>query len=172
MYEAVLEGDWLAMEKLLERSPSIALDEITQRGDRALHLAASMGRVDILRALVERVSSSDLTLLDGRGYTACCYSALLGDVEIVDLMMKKNANCVTARDKDTATPLHKAALCGNKKMVLYFLESPKVKDFSREEWFDILLLVMQTKMYGMIISFHLHYSCLMPMEILSIEFYV
>ncbi|XP_042034954.1 uncharacterized protein LOC121781281 [Salvia splendens] len=148
MYEAVLEGDWEAIEKLLERAPSLAFVEINERGDRALHLAAAMGNEEIVRELVERISScDDLALLDGRGCTACCYAAISGDVEVADIMLRKNPCLVTARDKNNATPLHKAAFCGNKEMVSYFLKSTKVEDFSNQEWFDILLLLVRTRMY-------------------------
>ncbi|KAH6758247.1 hypothetical protein C2S51_018482 [Perilla frutescens var. frutescens] len=147
MYEAVLEGDWPAAETLLQRAPTLAHDELTERGDRALHLAAAMGHEKIVRELVERMSSCDLALSDGRGCTACCYAAILGEVDIADIMVKNHPNLIIVRDNNNVTPLHKAALCGNKKMVSYFLKSIRVEDFSREEWFDIVMLVVRTKMY-------------------------
>ncbi|KAL1533112.1 hypothetical protein AAHA92_33043 [Salvia divinorum] len=74
-------------------------------------------------------------------------TAISGDSEVADIMLRKNPCLVTARDQNNATPLQKAAFCGNKEMVSYFLKSTKVEDFSNEEWFDILLLLVRTKMY-------------------------
>lgn len=148
MHRAALEGDWVAAELLLSCHPTLAFDHITQDGDRALHVAAAMKHEAFVQKLVERMSPSDLELLDGQGYTACCYAAISGVVEIADALMKKNTNLVTVRDKNNVTPLEKAALCGNAKFVSYFLKFTRVEDFSNKEWFDLFLLVVRTKMYG------------------------
>lgn len=176
MYEAVLKGDWEAVEVLLQRTPSIAHGEITESGDRALHLAAAMGRRKVVQELVERSSSSELALLDGRGCTPCCYAAISGAVEIIDIILKKNPSLIIARDKNNATPLHKAAFCGNRDMVSYLLKFVQVEDLSRQEWFDLLLLALRTKIYGMCacISFSRssrHTFCV-TLQILSLVFII
>ncbi|XP_057797235.1 ankyrin repeat-containing protein At5g02620-like [Salvia miltiorrhiza] len=147
MYRATLEGDCVAVEMLLEGDPKLASDEISEEGDRALHVAAAIKHKQIVRKLVEKLSASELALLDGHGYTACCYAALSGTVDIVDLMMRKNSSLATARDWENTTPLYKAAFRGNAKMVSYFLGSAKLEDLSIEEWFDLLLVTIRREMY-------------------------
>ncbi|KAH6822111.1 hypothetical protein C2S53_017722 [Perilla frutescens var. hirtella] len=143
MYRAALEGDWVAAEVLLSRDPTLAFDHITEDGDRALHVATAMKHEEFVQKLVEKMSPSDLELLDGQGYTACCYAAISGVVEIAAALMKKNTNLI----KNNVTALQKAAFCGNKEMVSYLLKFTQVEDFLNEQWFDLLLLVVRTKMY-------------------------
>ncbi|KAH6801455.1 hypothetical protein C2S52_001919 [Perilla frutescens var. hirtella] len=148
MYRAILEGDWLAAEMLLEGNPKLGSDEISEDGDRALHVAAYMKHKDFVSKLVEQMSPSDLALLDGNGYTACCYAAISGSLEIVDLILRKNPNLATARDGKNETPLQKAALHGNAKMVSYLLKFTKLDALSKNEWFDLLLVTIRHEMYG------------------------
>ncbi|KAH6820862.1 hypothetical protein C2S53_020382 [Perilla frutescens var. hirtella] len=148
MYRATLEGDWVAAEMLLEGDPNLGSDEISEEGDRALHVAASMKHKDFVLKLVERMSPSELEMVDGRGYTACCYAAISGSVEIADLMIRKSPTLATARDRENKTPLHKAALRGNTKMVSHLLKSAKIERLSKDEWFDLLLVTIRREMYG------------------------
>ncbi|KAH6801454.1 hypothetical protein C2S52_001918 [Perilla frutescens var. hirtella] len=148
MYRATVEGDWVAGEMLLEGDPKLGSDEISEGRDRALHVAAFMKHKHFVLKLVEKMSPSDLVLLDGNGYTACCYAAISGEVEIADLIIKKHPNVATARDKENKTPLQKAALRGNAKMVSHILKSTKLEALSKDEWFDLLLVTIRLEMYG------------------------
>ncbi|KAH6801442.1 hypothetical protein C2S52_001906 [Perilla frutescens var. hirtella] len=154
MYRAALEGNWVAAELLLEQDPNLARDYVTEEGDRALHVATAMKCEEFVQKLVERSSTSmsDLELPDGRGYTACCYAAISGAIEIARVMIEKNPNLITAHDKNNETPLHKAAFQGNKKIVSYFLKCSKVEDLSNKEWFDLLLVTIRGRMYEMAIE--------------------
>ncbi|KAH6799519.1 hypothetical protein C2S51_036003 [Perilla frutescens var. frutescens] len=82
----------------------------------------------------------------------CCYAAVSGVVEIARVMIEKNPNLATAHDENNVTPLHKAALYGNKKMVSYLLESTKIENLSNEEWFDLLLVAISEKMFDVAIE--------------------
>lgn len=148
MYRAALEGDWLAAEIILDRDQKLAHDYVTEDGDRALQVACAMGHIEFVQKLVQLISPKDLELADGRGYTACCYAAITRGVEIALVLVDKNRDLVTMRDKKNSTPLHKAALRGNAGMVMLFLESTEIDDFSAEEWFDLLLLTIRRKMFG------------------------
>ncbi|KAH6781328.1 hypothetical protein C2S51_006621 [Perilla frutescens var. frutescens] len=152
MYRATLAADCVASEMLLGEDPNLGSDVISEDGDRALHVAASMKHKDFVLKLLERVAPSELEMLDGRGYTACCYAAISGSVEIANLMMRKNPTIATARDRENETPLHKAALHGNSKMVSYFLKSTKIERLSKDEWFNLLLVTIRRKMYDVAIE--------------------
>ncbi|KAH6801480.1 hypothetical protein C2S52_001944 [Perilla frutescens var. hirtella] len=148
MYKAILEGDCVAAEMLLEEDPNLGSDVISEEGDRALHVAASMKHKDFVLKLLERMTPSELEMLDGRGYTACCYAAMSGSVGIADLMIKENPTLAAARDRENKTPLQKAALLGHTNMVSYLLKSTKIEHLSKDEWFDLLLVTIRHKMYG------------------------
>ncbi|KAH6758228.1 hypothetical protein C2S51_018463 [Perilla frutescens var. frutescens] len=147
MYRAALEGDCMAAEMLLKEDPNLGSDEISEEGDRALHVDASMKHKDFVLKLVEQMSASELEMLDGRGFTACCYVAISGSVEIAELLIGKNRTLATTRDQENRTPLQKAALRGNTKMVSHFLKYVRVKDLSTQEWFDLLLVAIRHRMY-------------------------
>lgn len=167
MYKATLVGDCVAAEMLLERDPKLASDYISELGDRALHVAAAINHKEMVRILVEKMSTSDSALLDGNGYTACCYAAIsAGAIDIVDLMIRKNPTLVTARDTENKTPIYKAAFRGNAKIVSYFLKFAQVEDLLMEEWFDLLLVTIRSNMCGMIISLRLgtHIFCFIAMR--------
>ncbi|KAH6781349.1 hypothetical protein C2S51_006642 [Perilla frutescens var. frutescens] len=147
MYRAAMEGDWIAAEILLSRNPNLACDMVTDEGDRALHVAAAMKHKKFVEKLVDMMNENDLLLRDGRGYTACCYAAVSGVVEIARVMIKKKSDLATAHHGNNVTPLHKAALYGNKKMVSYLLKFTEIKNLSNDEWFDLLLVTIHEKMF-------------------------
>ncbi|KAH6755641.1 hypothetical protein C2S53_010556 [Perilla frutescens var. hirtella] len=149
MYRAALEGDCVAAEMLLGKHPNLGSDVISEEGDRALHVAASMKHKDFVLILLERMTPSELEMVDGRGYTACCYAAMSGSIEIADLMIEENPTLAAARDRENKTPLQKAALRGNTNMVSYLLKSTKIEHLSKDEWFDLLLVTIRRKMYGL-----------------------
>ncbi|KAH6758244.1 hypothetical protein C2S51_018479 [Perilla frutescens var. frutescens] len=152
MYRAAMEGDWIAAEILLSRNPNLACDFVTDEDDRSLHVAVAMKHKKLVEKLVDMMDEDDLVLRDGRGYTACCYAAVSGAVEIARVMIEKNPNLATAHDENNVTPLHKAAMCGKKKMVSYLLESTKIENLSNEEWFDLLLVTIRERMFDVAIE--------------------
>ncbi|KAH6801440.1 hypothetical protein C2S52_001904 [Perilla frutescens var. hirtella] len=152
MYRAAMEGDWIAAELLLSRNPNLACDFVTDKSDRALHVAAAMKHNKFVEKLVDSMNEDDLLLRDGRGYTACCYAAVSGVVEIARVMIEKNPNLATAHDENNVTPLHKAALYGKNKMVSYLLESTQIENLSNEEWFDLLLVTISERMFDVAIE--------------------
>ncbi|KAH6801441.1 hypothetical protein C2S52_001905 [Perilla frutescens var. hirtella] len=152
MYRAAMEGDWIAAEILLSRNPNLACDFVTDEDDRSLHVAVAMKHKKFVEKLVDMMDEDDLVLRDGRGYTACCYAAVSGAVEIARVMIEKNPNLATAHDENNVTPLHKAAMCGKKKMVSYLLESTEIENLSNEEWFDLLLVTIRERMFDVAIE--------------------
>lgn len=149
MYEAASEGNWAAAEALLKQDEGLAYAEITDMGDRALHIAVFMAHAKFVQKLIPLVKSrSHLGLHDGRGYTACCYAAMTGRVEVAHIIMEENENLGSARNRYGTTPLQLAASYGNADMVSYFLRWAYVGDLLIKEWFDLLLVTIRSKMYG------------------------
>ncbi|KAH6758232.1 hypothetical protein C2S51_018467 [Perilla frutescens var. frutescens] len=153
MYKAAFEGNWEKAEVVLRRDRRLGYQEITETGDRALHVAISMGHTDFVLKLIEWTSSSDqLGLLDGHGYTACCYAAMTGMEEVARKITEQNQNLGTARNGHGTTPLQLAASYGNGEVVLQFLKFPGVQYLSTEEWFDLLLVTIRSKMYDVALN--------------------
>ncbi|KAH6781337.1 hypothetical protein C2S51_006630 [Perilla frutescens var. frutescens] len=149
MYNAVINGDWAPAEKILSRDRSLAFEKLTKTGDRALHLSVCRKNTQFVQQLVNHVvDPSKLELLDGRGYSACCYAAKTDEVDAAEIMMKKNPNLCNIRNKHRTTPLQLAVFYGKKKSAMRFLRSAQVHDLSEEEWVELLLVSIRSKMYG------------------------
>ncbi|KAG8368426.1 hypothetical protein BUALT_Bualt15G0044200 [Buddleja alternifolia] len=153
MYIAALKGDWKAADLLLQEDPNLARAKITMNDDGALHVAAASKHTEFVLELVKLMSENDLLLRNKQGRTAFCYAAESGIVEIADVMRMKNPSLVTMRGKDDKTPLYIAAFFGKKNMVIYLREYACEEDLSRDEWFDLLIATIRSRMYGMIVFF-------------------
>ncbi|KAL2549256.1 Ankyrin repeat region domain-containing protein [Forsythia ovata] len=97
LYRAALRGDWKAAKTALSLDRTIACIEITERGDRALHIAAAAKQTAFVHNLVEHLNTNDLELVDKHGNTAFCFAAVSGVVEIAKVMYEKNKNLPTIR---------------------------------------------------------------------------
>ncbi|KAL2524771.1 Ankyrin repeat family protein [Abeliophyllum distichum] len=121
--QAALRGDWRTAETALNWDRSAGCFEITERGDRPLHIAAATKRTDFVCNLVENLNPSDLALTNEHGNTAFCYAAVSGG----------RRNC--------------QVLLGNKKMVEYLYKITPLGDFKAEERMRILVATIHTDMY-------------------------
>ncbi|KAL0398117.1 UNVERIFIED_CONTAM: hypothetical protein Sradi_2155000 [Sesamum radiatum] len=147
MYQAAMKGDWQAAAFLLQRNPNLAYAKITENGHTALHMAAATSRTKFVRELVGRMAEGDLLLKDKYGYTAFCYAAASGIVEIAAVMREKNKNLITCPGNNEMKPLYIAAVLGNKDMVSYLYKFTDAKDLSITEWFDLLIATIRNNMH-------------------------
>lgn len=128
---------------------NIARTEITERGDRALHIAAAAKQTAFVQNLVEHLNASDLELRNTHGNTAFCFAAVSGVVEIAKVMYEQNKKLPTIRSSIGKTPLEMAILLGNRKMVEYLYPITTLEDLNAEEYMEILVATIHTDMFGM-----------------------
>ncbi|XP_020553938.1 ankyrin repeat-containing protein At5g02620-like isoform X1 [Sesamum indicum] len=147
MYQAALRGDWQAAALLLETHPNLATEQITQRGDTALHVAAATKRTKFVQELVNHMSANDLLSKNVHGHTAFSYAAASGIVEIAAVMMEKNENLITNSGNNEMKPIYIAALLGNRDMVSYLYQFTRVQDLSIDEWFHLLIATLRNNMH-------------------------
>ncbi|KAL2474103.1 Ankyrin repeat family protein [Forsythia ovata] len=147
LYRAALRGDWKAAKTALSLDRTIACIEITERGDRALHIAAAAKQTAFVHNLVEHLNTNDLELEDKHGNTAFCFAAVSGVVEIAKVMYEKNKNLPTIRSSIGQTPLEMAILLGNREMVEYLYPITPLKDLNSKEYMGILVATIHTDMY-------------------------
>lgn len=140
MYQATLRNDWADAEKALKNYPNLVWDELSTKGDRALHLAAMMNHKEFIKKLVELMSEE---------------VAISGLVDVAAIIREKNGSVVGVRTNNNLTPIYLAALHGKKGMVSYLREFTRREDLSTEEWFDLLLATIRARMYGMVSIFSL-----------------
>jgi cytohesin len=82
-------------------------------GDSTLPMAACMGELGRMKALVEQ--GADFNAQDELGWTPLCWAASCGQMEAAEFLIAKGAD-VQATTKDEATLLHQAALAGEVRL--------------------------------------------------------
>ncbi|PIN13793.1 hypothetical protein CDL12_13582 [Handroanthus impetiginosus] len=147
MYKAAMKGDWQAAEILVRQDRDVVSAKITERGERALHVAVAMKQKKFVRELVQQMTPSELALQNEHGQTALFYAAAVGIVEMAVEMREKSDNLVTMSDKNEKTPLYIATRHGNKDMVSYLYKFTCVKQLQTKQWFDIIYVAIDSKMY-------------------------
>ncbi|PIN17149.1 hypothetical protein CDL12_10194 [Handroanthus impetiginosus] len=148
MRKAATIGDWQAAEVLLREDPNIVRDKLTEKGETALHIAASMKGTEFVKELVQIMSPNDLELQNEHGQTAFYYAAARGTVEMVTVMREKNSSLVSMCDEDMKTPLYVATREENKEMVSYLYQFTGVENLDIKQWFDVIFAAISSRMYG------------------------
>ncbi|KAL2524739.1 Ankyrin repeat family protein [Abeliophyllum distichum] len=147
LYRAALRGDWKAAKTALSIDRDIACIEITERGDRALHIAAAAKQTAFVHNLVEHLNASDLELQNTHGSTAFFSAAVTGDVEIAKVMYKKNKKLPTIRGNNNFTPFEMAVFLGHTELAEYLYRITPLKDCNVEEYMKILVATIHADMY-------------------------
>lgn len=127
--------------------------ELTDRGDRPLHVAAAAKQTALVHNLVKHLHECDLELQNKRGDTAFHFAALSGVVEMAEVMYKKNKNLPIIRSSIRMTPLEMAVLHGNREMVKYLYKITPIEVLNAYEYMEILAGIIHIDMYGMKSSF-------------------
>ncbi|XP_042067017.1 uncharacterized protein LOC121810288 isoform X3 [Salvia splendens] len=147
MYRAATKGNWEEAKILLNKDEKLGWIEITEQSDRAIHLAVSGKHREFVRQLIEMVGWEMLELYDGNGYTPCCYAIMAGDLELVRILMEANPFIANLSNFYGTTPFALAISFGKTEIVEYYLTTvTEIKGLSREQWFNILLVAISSKM--------------------------
>jgi ankyrin repeat protein len=127
LFEAVRRGDASRVEGLLEKGA-----DPNCRGENGLtplHIAAKLGRVEIIRRLVTK--GADPNARGRNSATPLHLAAESGQEEAARFLVELGAD-VNARDESGRTPLHYAAMAGHSKMAMLLLE--RGADANAREW--------------------------------------
>jgi hypothetical protein len=87
-----------------------------------LHIAAGANHIHFVKELLKILDDNAIELQDINGNTAFCLAAAAGNIEIVDLMLKRIPHLPLERSGNGYTPIQFAALQGRYKMTwhLYY----------------------------------------------------
>ncbi|XP_022000557.1 uncharacterized protein LOC110898115 isoform X1 [Helianthus annuus] len=142
LYEASIRCDWKALNAIFQKHPSMGLERcsITENGETALHVAASVKRSSkqeekFVKNLVVKMRGEDL-ILDNKDFNTALYlAAAAGNIEIVRIIVEKNKRSRTIPGSTAQLmPLYVAALFGNYQVVKYLYDGSK--GLQHEYWND------------------------------------
>lgn len=106
-----------------KKSSSDSIVNLLDNHERTpLHLAASLGRLDMVTLMLQR-QDAILDLMDRWRRTPLHVATEAGNMKIVHLLLKHNSDVLNQVDKTGFTPLHKACECGRMEMIRIFLDS-------------------------------------------------
>lgn len=126
---ALEAGDMSRVAQLLEADPSLVDAKGGHQQWTPLMAATLMGRLDMVRWLLDRGASIDLPGRDGE--TALLLAAVCGRLEVVQLLLERGASTdVTARGSCTVLIL--AAAGGHVEIVRALLRHPGVQVSGRQ----------------------------------------
>ncbi|XP_054801065.1 ankyrin repeat-containing protein ITN1-like isoform X2 [Prosopis cineraria] len=150
LHKAAVKGDWRAAKHILEKDWTLVSAAITMRRATVLHVAVGANRTRFVDELVKIMCPEDLELQDVNGNTAFCIAAATGNLQIVQIMMRKNKNLPTIRGGAGITPLHVAALQGRREMAWYlYSDKTVVKVFEDNDWIILLFCCVNTGIYDL-----------------------
>jgi ankyrin repeat protein len=109
LFAAAVACNTEVLDQVLAVSPRNALNHRDKRGATALFYAASQGRNDVLRRLVQH--GADVNLADSAGKTPLQVAVLMNHPDAVRLLLDAGAQ-INAQDKDGATALLHAVQAG------------------------------------------------------------
>jgi hypothetical protein len=132
LHDCVKSGNLFNIEQILSKESS-QINSKDQQGWMPLHLAASMGRSDIIKLLID--NRADVNASGGpSGNTPLHAAVVQGNEDAVRLLIDRGAG-VNIRDIGGFTPLHGASSMGKNQIVQILLQrgaDPKIPTNSGE----------------------------------------
>lgn len=149
LYKAAIKGNWDAADKFLGKKPDAVRALITFDLETALIVAVKVvKRNDFVKKLVEKMLPEDLAIGDCNGRTALHRAAGAGNIEVAELLVKKNSGLLNLKTKENNMPLYYAAARGDKKMIRWLMEKMETKRLEGEPGFKILYRLTIREHYG------------------------
>ncbi|KAI9126641.1 hypothetical protein K1719_002237 [Acacia pycnantha] len=153
LHKAALKGDWKAAKHILDEEDNwrLARAAITKGWATVLHVAAGANHVHFVEELVNGMDPDDLELQDINGNTGFSLAAATGNMQIVDILKRKNHSLSLIRggNEVTITPLHMAAMQGQSEMASYLYDETTTQIFERDDWIILLFLCVNNGIYDL-----------------------
>ncbi|CAJ1967460.1 unnamed protein product [Sphenostylis stenocarpa] len=148
LYNAALKGDWKKATIILDQDWKLLTSAITKGWATVLHIAVGANHVHFVEELLKLMQPDELELQDFKGNTAFCFAAAVGNVQIAEMMERKNESLPTIRGGGALTPLHLAVLQGRSEMAWHLF--PKTKQiFEEVDWTSIFFICINCGLYDL-----------------------
>ncbi|XP_038886804.1 ankyrin repeat-containing protein ITN1-like [Benincasa hispida] len=124
LYRAALMGKWEDAEAIFSQDSAAIVSKINLLEETALHVAVGTGNnLDFVEKLVKLMCerSLSLELQDSHGNTALAMAAIVGNVEAAKILVSRNEELPSVKNKLNYSPLLLAAKYGHRDIILYLL---------------------------------------------------
>ena len=146
-----LKGNWIEAERILCEDRRLINAAITEGWRTVLHVAVGANHVHFVKELLKLLSKEDLELQDIKNNNAFCFAAANGNMEIVDLLLRRNQGLQTIRGVNGMTPLQLATLQGRFEMAMFLYEHT-IGIFEDLDWNKVFFTCINTGIYGKFIT--------------------
>nr|GMD85906.1 ankyrin repeat-containing protein NPR4-like [Ipomoea batatas] len=166
LYRAILAANWEDAEIFFSQNPGAIRSPINNYLETALHVGAKVGNASFMEKLVALLLSGDneevveaLSPRNGIGNTPLHIAARQGNIEVADILVRRNSNLLYLHNNQDWFPIHFAAGNGRKSKdaFLYFLSHTRDDEYGQTNPYagptgvSILTnLIVQHKFYGLV----------------------
>ncbi|XP_071743996.1 death-associated protein kinase 1 isoform X3 [Lepeophtheirus salmonis] len=112
---AIEEGNVAGLDKLLSMA-NIDVNQTNKHGEGAVHIAAGLGQMDVLKALANK--GANIGLVDNQGDSAVYWAARQGHEDIIQYLVSQGVH-INQQNKTGESCLHTACKYGHHAVVEY-----------------------------------------------------
>ncbi|KAI3893163.1 hypothetical protein MKX03_020188 [Papaver bracteatum] len=155
---SVRDGEsWGGAHKFFEKFPKALTAKITENGSTALHVAVGLGRIDFVKELLSLMTREQLETKTPQGTTAISIAARGSNMELVEMLVKKNDSLLVMQDENGHFPIITSAVNANEKMLRYLYKAtPKGKIFEMRDKCVATLLTAAVRVDAYVTSVQQH----------------
>jgi len=142
LIDAARFGNLSEVKELIRKGANV--EATNEYGWTALHYASSMGRLEVVKCLVEQ-GKANVEATEEYGGTSLHKASDYGHLEVVKYLVEQGKANVEATDDDERTALHKASLSGQLEVVKYLVEQGKANVEATDRYGRTTLKLAKTK---------------------------
>nr|GLL45503.1 uncharacterized protein LOC109168306 [Ipomoea trifida] len=165
LYRAILAANWEDALIFFNQNPTAIQSPLNSFLDTALHVAAKVGNASFMVKLVALILSGDneevveaLSPRNDIGNTPLHFAALHGNIEVADILVRRNSNLLYLHNNYGWFPIHCAAINNRKSKdaFLYFLSHTRDDEYGQPNPYagptgaTILINLIHHKFYGLV----------------------
>lgn len=171
LYRATLAGDWETTRQFIESNNGLVTAAITPSSDTILHIAVVAGKLHVpfMEKLVAVMSKKDLEAKNDTGNTALSMAAMVGNTAAAKILVRKNPGLLYISNEQQYLPVHEAARCAHKDMLVYLRQVTDASDDIGHTHFTHLIDVITAECYDVALDLIKNNPGLATMEVEGFE---
>lgn len=118
LFNYAMRGQWMEVLEAYEKNHGALEAKITKAEDTLLHIAVYVGQTFFVTALLDNIgedmSRNILRVQNSKGNTPLHVAAELGNVDICNIIAKRDPTLISCRNLEGETPLFLAAVHGKR----------------------------------------------------------